>query len=109
MSHIKPKTSDARRSPVSPQNTARMGPGKPKLPKGKVSKPKAVSNGFHEVRNGVDKQKRPTVAKEEDEIAKINLLTLQKVDGNVSKIMETVPHVILYKFKTTENIWVSPW
>lgn len=105
MSHIKPKSTDARRSPVSPQNTARS--SKPKPLKSKVSKAKPISNGFHEVGNGVEKRKSTSVAKEKDEIAKMNLLTLQKVDRSVSEIVDTVPHVVLYEFKKAENVWVS--
>ena len=105
MSHIKPKSTDARRSPVSPQNATRS--NKPKPPKVKVSKVKPVSNGFHEVSNGVEKLKSNSVAKEKDEVAKMNLLTLQKVDRSVSEIVDTVPHVVLYEFKTAENMWVS--
>lgn len=117
MSHI--KSMKARKSPVSPTKSV-----KPKLPKDKVSKAEPVSNGFHEVvnkaeyrkspsvakekvGNGVEKRKSHSVAKEEDEVAKINLLTLQKVDRNVSEIVDTVPHVVLYEFRTAENMWVS--
>lgn len=110
MSHIKHRSSDsrdARKSPVSSQNK----PSKSKQqPVGKVTKTKPLSNGFHEVGNGVDKRKSPTAAvvREEDEVAKMNLLTLQKVDKDVFEIVGTVPHVVLYHFKTAENMWVSP-
>ena len=106
MSSTKQKSLDSRRSPV---NTSKSGKTKP--PKTKVSKTtpaKPVSNGFHEVSNGVDKRKdQPAKAKEEDEVAKMNLLTLQKVDKSVAGIVETVPHVVLYEFKPVVNMWVS--
>lgn len=102
MPHTKHKITDSRKSPVSSQNSAKS--SKPKQPRGKVLKTKLLSNGFHEVENGVDKRKSPSA---EDEIAKMNLLTLRKVDKSVCEIVKTVPHVVLYEFKTGENMWVS--
>lgn len=108
MSSTKHKNTDPRKSPVSGQNSAKS--GKAKTSKSKVSKTtaaaKPLSNGVHEVVNRVDTRKSSS-GKSEGEIAKINLLTLQKVDKSVLEILTTVPHVILYEFKTEENIWVS--
>lgn len=110
MSSTKHKNTDPRKLPVSGQNSAKS--GKAKTSKSKVSKTiaaaKPLSNGVHEVVNGVDTRKSSSGKSEsEGEIAKINLLTLQKVDKSVLEILTTVPHVILYEFKTEENIWVS--
>lgn len=41
------------------------------------------------------------------EVAKINLKTLQKIDSGIAKILSTIPHVELYQFKSSENMWVS--
>ena len=97
-----------RRSPVAAPNSIKS--VKSKTPKNKVSKAattgKSLSNGVHEVySNGVTTKKRESEG--EQEIAKINLMTLQKVDGSVSRILATVPHVVLYEFKTAQNVWVS--
>ena len=118
--HNKSASGDPRRSPVA----AKSGGGKStktlsskgKNPTSKSSTGKAVSNGVHEVKgtsvgNGfaasLPNRKSTSSAKEEQEIVKMNLLTLQKMDKSVSSILETVPHVVLYEFKTTENVWVS--
>lgn len=89
---------------------------KGKNPASKSSTGKTVSNGVHEVKgspvgNGfaasLPNRKTASSAKEEEEIVKMNLLTLQKMDKSVSSILETVPHVVLYEFKTSDNVWVS--
>ena len=109
MSSNRSKNTEMRRSPVSHNSTK---PAKSKTPKSKVSKTpgRPLSNGVHEVHsNGVGKKK---VEQEKDKdgekaTAKINLMTLQKVDSGVSSILATIPHVVLYEFKTAENVWVS--
>ena len=96
------KSSEMRKSPLSSQKLAHSKSSKTKLAKGKPSSKstgdKPVSNGLREVTNGVPAK---------DETAKMNLLTLQKTDSGVSSILATVPHVVLYRFKTSENVWVS--
>ncbi len=110
MSSNKGKNVEMRKSPVSTHTSTKS--VKSKTPKNKVSKPpaaagKALSNGVHEVRsNGLSTKTKELEG--EKEIAKINLLTLQKVDSSVSSILATVPHVVLYEFKTAQNVWVSP-
>ena len=97
-----------RRSPVSGHGSSKS--VKAKTPKSKASRTagtgRPLSNGVHEVySNGVATKK--TEDEGEQEIAKMNFLTLQKVDSSVSRILATVPHVVLYEFKTAENMWVS--
>lgn len=104
MSQNRQKNSEMRKSPVSGQKMAATKSSKAKAPKGRVSKPaagKPLSNGVHEVTNGVG------AGKMEDQTAKINLLTLQKMDSSVCGILATMPHVVLYEFKKAENVWVS--
>ncbi len=109
MSHInKLKNTDPRKSPVSSHNGAKSAKSKP--PKAKAAKTAPgmpVSNGFHEVVGKADGKKKGVATKEKYEVAKMNLLTLQKVDENISEIVSTVPDVILYEFKKAENMWVS--
>lgn len=108
MSQNRQKGSEVRKSPVSGQKMAAAkasGKAKAKAPKAKSSKPatgKPLSNGVNEVVNGMDAGKV-----EEDQTAKMNLLTLQKMDSSVCGILATVPHVVLYEFKTAQNVWVS--
>lgn len=111
MSQNKHRSVEMRRSPVSTQKQA--GVARNKTPKGKSKtsstsrstpgKAPGLSNGVHNpTSNGVT-----VVSNGEDETAKMNLLTLQKVDPSVCSILATVPHVVLYEFKPTENVWVS--
>lgn len=67
----------------------------------------ALTNGVvhKEVSNGVCDDEKNLLSKEA-EIAKMNLKTLQKVDAGIGKILATVPHVVLYQYRGTENIWV---
>lgn len=87
---------------------------KGKNPASKSSTGKSVSNGVHEVKGNpvgdgfaASLPNRKSAPAKEEEIVKMNLLTLQKMDKSVCSILETVPHVVLYEFKTTENVWVS--
>ena len=107
MSQNKQKSTELRRSPVSTQMSMKTN-SKPKTtPKNKVTKAtkKSLSNGVHTTgSNGVVVG---GTTPDEKEIAKINLKTLQKVDPTISRILATVPHVVLYEYKDTENMWVS--
>ena len=112
MSYTKSKgVAEPRRSPVNgTKSSNKSKPSKVKVAKAAPGKAATVpSNGFHVVEpvsNGVEKRKDAKATKEESQVAKINLLTLQKVDKSVCEIVETVPHVVLYQFKSTENVWV---
>ena len=53
------------------------------------------------VSNGMEKRKDVKATTKE---TKINLLTLQRVDKSVCEIVKTMPHVVLYQFKSTENV-----
>lgn len=111
MSYTKSKgVAEPRRSPVNgTKSSNKSKPSKVKVAKAAPGKAATVpSNGFHVVEpvsNGVEKRKDAKATKEESQVAKINLLTLQKVDKSVCEIVETVPHVVLYQFKSTENVW----
>ena len=45
--------------------------------------------------------------KSKAEIEKINLKTLQNIDGEIAKILSVIPWVELYQYKDSENMWVS--
>ena len=86
---------------------------KPRTPKAK----KPSSNGVngtskdshhhnHNQKSG-DRGTSGRSSSDEDEVTKMNLKTLQKVDRRVSSILATVPHVVLYQYRTAENMWVS--
>lgn len=113
MSHTKQNGKDVRKSPI---NVTTQKSAKVRTPKAKVSKTaaaKPLNNGLHAVTNGVGTGRNSSGKSKagggEDEIAKINLLTLQKVDSAVSAILATVPHVVLYEYKTSGNMWVSEY
>lgn len=40
------------------------------------------------------------------EVARMNLKTLQNIDGGISKILCTIPLVELYRYKGYDNMWV---
>lgn len=102
MSQNSQKSSEVRKSPVSSQKMVAAGkPGKSKTPKTKVAKPSAAKPLSNGLSNGVAGKKV------EDQTAQMNLLTLQKTDSTVCSILATVPHVVLYEFKKSENVWVS--
>jgi len=64
-------------------------------------KPSPQGNSKHgSIPNGEDLRSKA-------EIAKINLKTLQNIDGEIMKILSVIPHVELYQFKDSENMWVS--
>ena len=102
MSYYKNKSTEVRKSPV--QYSSKV--SKPKVHKNKASKPgeKSLSNGFHGKPNEVVFAKN---SNGEDEVTKINLMTLQKVDSSISDIQATVPHVVLYQYQSEQDMWVS--
>ncbi len=89
---------------------------KPKTPKTKKA---SLSNGVngtsknsqhhchHHHKTGDKGSSGGRSSSDEDEVTKMNLKTLQKVDARVSSILETVTHVVLYQYQTKENMWVS--
>ena len=72
-----------------------------------VKKLMALKNGVvqKDTQNGAFVEE--DLLSKEVEIAKMNLKTLQKVDSGIGKILATVPHVVLYHYRGTEDVWVS--
>ena len=54
--------------------------------------------------NGLEKRSS-SIGK--DEVLKINLMAIRKVDPNVLGIVSTVPQVVLYQYQSSSNEWVS--
>lgn len=98
MSTNKKTSSQARRSPVGNRKP------KPKTPK--AAKNQHISNGLHEfVPEPPQRSSSSSLGKEE--VAKINLKTVCKLDSSVQSIQFTVPQVVLYKYEGILNTWVG--
>ena len=42
----------------------------------------------------------------QDEVLKMNLMAIRRIDGQVEAIHSTVPQVVLYQYDDTNNTWV---
>ena len=111
MSQSKPKTvADFHHSPDSQQYSSKSRTKMPKMKHSNNRKLKKVppQNSRAVVNKPIPKETTDGASvSKEAEIAKINLKILQKVDSRIECILATVPHVVLYKFREEENIWVS--
>lgn len=95
MSASKRTSVQARRSPV--------GNRKSKTPR--AGKNQSVLNGLKEFVPEPARNSSSPLGKEE--VAKMNLMTIQKLDSSVKAIKSTVPQVILYEYDGVSNTWVS--
>jgi len=43
----------------------------------------------------------------QDEVIKMNLMAIRRIDSQVETIHSTVPQVVLYQYEGTNNTWVS--
>lgn len=89
---------DSRRSPV--------GNRKSKISKAEKTMP--LSNGLQEVIPGPNTSNRVhhSGSLGHEEVLKMNLLTVQKLDTSVVRIESTVPQVVLYQYEASSNTWV---
>ena len=88
---------DSRRSPV--------GNRKSKTPRAGKTKP--LSNGLQEVIPDYNQHRGRSASLGKEEVLKMNLMTVRKLDTSVIRIESTVPQVVLYQYESTSNTWVS--
>ena len=55
--------------------------------------------------NGVVSRDR-TSSMGKEEVVKMNLMAIRKIDSQVETICSTVPHVVLYQYDGANNTWV---
>lgn len=101
-----------RRSPVSNSYGPKQQMGHSNSNSYSSLKPMAmVRNGHHSPSptdssnmNGLEKR---SSSAGKDEVLKMNLMAIRKVDPNVLGIVSTVPQVVLYQYESSSNEWVS--
>ena len=65
-----------------------------------------VASGDTALVNGVASRDR-TSSLGKEEVVKMNLMAIRKIDSQVETICSTVPKVVLYQYDGANNTWVS--